>query len=320
MKAIRIYERGTTDVMKLEEVPVPELRDDEVLIKVAAAGVNYADIGQRRGDYPNLASLPTILGSEVAGVVIGQGRDIERQLEGQRVVSLVDGGYAEYAIARANEVVLLPEQVSYAQATVIPVQGQTAYLALKKASRLRAGERVLVHAAAGGVGTLAIQLARLLGASLIIGTIANPDNVSLLHELGADLVVNTNNEQWIEQVMQATRGQGVDVILDSIGGEIGQKSIACLAPLGRLTVFGSVAGITPVVTQMLIPRCQSINGYNTLIQPLEDKMHASQALVEYIAQGQLQVVQEQSFPLEQANRAHQAIEERKTRGKVVLTL
>jgi NADPH2:quinone reductase len=321
MKAVRIHQRGGTEVLQLEEVATPVPQQGEVLIQVAVAGVNYADVGQRQGNYPNLAELPLTLGSEVAGTVVKCGPSVDASLEGRRVVSLVNAGYAEFALAKAEEVIPIVDGVSFAQATVIPIQGQTAYLLLDKATRLQQGERVLVHAAAGGVGSLAVQLAKSMGASMVIGTTTSKSKLGFIHDLGADVAVITKEASWIGQVMQATRGQGVGIILDPIGGEFGQQNIACLAPFGRIVVYGSLSGgVTPFVTQMLIPKCQSIIGYNTVIQSHEDRMHASQALMQMIASGQLHIFVDHSFPLTEVAAAHKELEENKTMGKVVLTV
>ena len=321
MKAIRVHQRGGLDAMNIEEVMRPTPGNGQVLIKVAAAGVNFADIGQRDGNYQNLAPLPLTLGFEAAGVIEEVGADVSTVSKGTRVVSLVDGGYAEYAVADAALVIPLPDEVSFAAAVAVPVQGQTAYLALEKAARLQQGERVLIHSAAGGVGTLAIQLAKLMGANMVIGTTTSADKEAFIRAQGADAVVRTHEKNWVEQVMQATQGQGVDIVLETVGGEIGQQSLGCLAPNGRMVVYGTLTGtVTPVVTQMLIPKCLSIIGYNTNIQSLADQMRASHALLRYIASGQIHVTVDDTFPLTEAAVAHKAISEHKTRGKVVLTV
>lgn len=321
MKAIRVHQRGGLEAMKVEEVTRPTPDNGQVLIKVRAAGVNFADIGQRDGSYQNLAPLPLTLGYEVAGIVEEVGADVSTVSKGTRVVSLVDGGYAEYALADAALVIPLPDEVSFAAAVAVPVQGQTAYLALEKAARLQQGERVLIHSAAGGVGTLATQLAKLMGASMVIGTTTNASKEAFIRAQGADAIVRTNEKNWVEQVMQVTQGQGVDIVLETVGGEIGQQSLGCLALNGRMVVYGALTGaVTPVITQMLIPKCLSIVGYNTNIQSLADQMRASHALLNYIASGQLHVTVDDSFPLTEAAMAHKAISEHKTRGKVVLTV
>lgn len=321
MKAVRIHERGTPDVLKLEDIDIPTPQTGQVLIRVAAAGVNFADIGQRRGDYPNLVDLPATLGDEVAGTIVALGSDVAGLHTGMRVVALVAGGYAEYALADTTAVSPIPDGVSFEQATVIPIQGQTAFLLLEKAGRLQKGERVLIHAAAGGVGSLAMQLAKRMGASLVIGSSHKPEKLDYIRQIGADAAISTNNPNWIEQVMQITRGQGVDVILEPIGGDIGQQSIFCLAPFGRMLAFGALAGnMTPMVAQMLIAKCLTVTGYNTLIQPVDDKLRASQALLQAIAAGQLTVTLDHTYKLTEAAAAHRAIEAGQTHGKVVLII
>lgn len=321
MKAVRIHERGDANVLQVEEIQTPVPQQGEVLIKVAAAGVNYGDIGQRSGNYPNALPLPLTPGYEVAGTIASRGPSINSLAEGTRVVSLVEGGYAEYALAKAANVVSLPDNVSFAQATIVPVQGQTAYLALTRGAHFSQGETVLVHVAAGGVGSLAVQVAKILGAGTVIGTTTSDSKLALIRELGADFAINTKAGNWIEQVMQATRGQGVDIVLDPIGGTIGQQSIACLGLFGRLINYGSLTGeVAPFVAQMLIQRCLSVTGYNTNVQPLEEQLHASRALLDFISEGRLRVVLDHTFPLAEARAAHQALESGQTTGKVVLTV
>lgn len=321
MKAIRIHQRGEPEVMKLEELDMPVPAEGELLIKVAVAGINYSDIGQRNGKYPNLVALPTTLGNEVGGTIVAHGPGVTTPAIGTRVVSLVNGGYAEYALAQVSNVVPIPDEVPFTQAIVLPIQGQTSYLLLEKAARFQKGERILMHAASGGVGSLVVQLAKALGAGMIIGTANSPEKLDFIRSLDADGAINTNDDNWIEQVMQATQGKGVDVVLDSIGGRIGQQSIACLALFGRMVVFGSLSNeVTPFVTQMLIPKCQAISGYNTVVQNHEDQMRASQALLEAMATGQLKVMVDRTYPLAEVRAAHQVIEENKTQGKVLLTV
>lgn len=321
MKAVRIHERGDTSVMQVEEIATPTPQAGEVLIRVAAAGVNYADTGQRSGNYPNALPLPLTLGFEAAGTIVSRGPGVSAPAEGTRVVALVEGGYAEYALARAELAVPLPENVSFEQATIIPVQGQTAYLALTRGAHFSPGEVVLVHSAAGGVGSLAVQIAKIMGARMVIGTTTSDSKLAVIRELGADLAVNSKSESWIGQVMQATRGQGVDIVLDAIGGSVGQQSIACLGMFGRLVNYGSLKReVTPFVVQMLIQKCLSVTGYNTNVQPLAAQLHASRDLLDWISQGRLHALLKHTFPLSEARAAHQALESGQTTGKIVLTV
>ncbi len=235
MKAIRINETGGPEVMHLEEIETPVPGEGEVLIKVAAVGVNYADLAQRQGAYLTRTRTPMTLGVEVAGTVAELGPGVRTPAEGSRVVAYVNGGYAEYAVAQATTVIPIPPNLDFIQAAAFPVQGLTAYQLLRESAHIQPGESVLVHAAAGGVGTLAVQLAKLMGAGIVAGTASNSSKLDLIRKLGADAAINYTEENWVEQVKNATRGQGTDIILEMVGGEIAEQSLKCLAP------FGSVA-------------------------------------------------------------------------------
>lgn len=320
MKAVRIYSRGGPEVMSLEDVEVPQPGEGQALIKVAAAGVNQADVGQRNGQYPNLIPLPAILGYEVAGTVAATGPGVPGLREGMRVMSHVEGGYAEYVLAQAGETTQIPDAVSFEQAAALPIQGQTAYLMLAKATRLAQGESVLVHAAAGGVGALAVQLARLMGARVVIGTGRTDEELSFVSGLDAGPALDLRSPDWVAQVRQITRGRGVDIVLDSIGGDIMQPSLASLAPFGRLVVFGSLSGQSSgMAAQQLIGGCQSVIGFNTPLYSLGEKAEANRALLDHVAAGKLRVAV-RTFPLEEVARAHEMLERGGSRGKVVLTV
>ncbi len=320
MKAVRIHQRGGPEVLQLDEIEQPQPGPGQVLIRVEAAGINYADIGQRSGAYPNPMPLPLVLGFEAAGHVAALGAGVNHLAVGQRVVSYVQGGYAEYAVAPAEAVMPLPPHIELAVATALPIQGQTAYLLLAKATRLAAGESVLVHVAAGGVGSLAVQVARALGAKTVIGSTRTPEKMELIRELGA-IPVNTSSPAWVEEVMAATEGQGVDVVLDCVGGALAQQSIACMAPFGRMAVYGSLSGApTMIAAPQLIRNCLSVGGFNTPAYPPQAQMEAGRALVGYLAAGQLRVITDHRFPLAEVAAAHRAIEAGETTGKVVLTV
>ena len=319
MKAVRIHRRGAPEVMTLEEVAVPQPGAGEVLIKVAAAGVNQADVGQRNGHYPNLIDLPATLGYEVAGTVAATGPGVQSLQKGMRVASHVEGGYAEYALALAGETTPLPDSLSFEEAAAVPIQGQTAYLMLQYAARFAPGESVLVHGAAGGVGALAVQIARLTGARLVFGTGRTDGDLSFIAELGA-VALDTRQPGWVGQVRHMTRGRGVDVVLDSIGGDIAQASLASMAPFGRLVVFGLLSGQpSGIVAQQLIGECHSIIGFNTPLYSLDQKAEANCVLMEHLAAGRLRIALK-TYPLERAAEAHEAIEAGNHTGKVVLTV
>src|SRR6266700_3490242 len=200
MQAIRIYETGDPEVMRLEEVATPTPGQGEVLLKIAAAGINYADLAQRQGAYLTRTRTPMILGFEVAGTIAALGPGVTTPPIGTRVVGIVVGGYAEYAVANVATLIPIPDALDFAHAAAFPVQGLTAYQTLHDSGRLQAGENVLVHAAAGGVGTLAVQLAKLMGAGKVIGTASNETKLDLVHRLGADAAINYMQDNWVDQV------------------------------------------------------------------------------------------------------------------------
>ncbi|WP_069803944.1 quinone oxidoreductase family protein [Thermogemmatispora onikobensis] len=323
MKAIRIYETGGPEVLRLEEIETPQPRQGEVLIKVAAAGVNYADLAQRQGTYLTRTRTPTTLGVEVAGTVVALGEGVTAPSPGTRVAAFATGGYAEYATARAETVFPIPETLDFVRAAALPVQGVTAYQLLHDSARLQAGESVLVHAAAGGVGTFAVQLAHLLGAGQVIGTASSEAKLEYIRRLGADQAINYSQENWTEQVKQATGGRGVDVLLEMVGGSIAEQNLRCLAPFGRMVVYGAASGqIVQFSGIQLMYKNQAIIGYwlSAWLSRPQQVAFAMQELTRYLAAGQLTISVGQTFPLEEAANAHRAIAERRTTGKVVLTV
>ena len=323
MKAIRIQETGGPEVMHLEDIEKPTPKAGEVLIKVAAAGINYADLAQRQGAYLTRTNTPMTMGFEFAGTVEELGSGVTSPQVGSRVVALAPGGYAEYTVAPANTVIPIPDNLDFNSAAAFPVQGVTAYQLLRESTRLQEGDSVLVHAAAGGVGTLAIQLAKLMGAKTVVGTASNSKKLELIRELGADAAINYTEADWAEQITKATGGKGPDVILEMVGGDIAEKSLQILAPFGRMVVYGAASGqMVQFSGIQLMYKNQSVVGYwLTAWMSRPDKIaEAAQALMQYLATGKLRIIVGHTFPLEQAAEAHRTIADRKTTGKVVLTV
>ena len=321
MKAIRMHATGGPEVLALDEIETPTPAAGEVLIKIAAAGVNYADLMQRQGTYPLPHDPPVVLGVEAAGTVAALGSGVSGPPVGTRVVAFVVGGYAEYAVAAAERVVPLPDALDAARATALLVQGLTAHGLLRGAARLAPGETVLVHAAAGGFGSLAVQLARLLGAGTVIGTAGASAKVARARELGADHALSYAEEDWDARVREVTGGRGVDVILDAVGGAVGARSLGLLAPFGRLVAFGASGGEpTPLVGQQLIPLNQAVVGYTLQGQPPAQLAAATAALLGYVAASRLRIDIGDAFPLAEAAAAHRAIAARQTTGKVTLSV
>ncbi len=323
MKAIVIHKLGGPEVMQLEEVETPIPNTGEVLIKVVAAGINYADLAQRQGTYLTHTRTPIILGFEVAGTIAALGPGVTTLKEGMRVAAFSNGGYAEYVTAAANSIIPIPDVLDFVHAAAFPVQGLTAYQLLHESAHLQQGESVLVHAAAGGVGTLAVQLAKLMGAGTVIGTASSESKLALARHLGADIAINYTQPNWVEQIKQATNGRGADVILEMVGGEVAQQNLQCLAPFGRMAVFGAASGeVAQFSGVQLMYKNQAIIGYwlaawlsrtDRIAAAIIDLMH-------YLAEGKLQIIVGQTYPLAQAAEAHRAIAERRTTGKVVLIM
>src|SRR2546429_2650570 len=322
MKAIRINEIGGPEVMQLEEVETPTPQEGEVLIKVAAAGVTQADLAQRHGTYLLRTRTPMTLGMEVAGTVVALGPGVSTPEEGTRVVSCVEGGYAEYAIAKGTMVIPIPPNLDFVHAATFPVQGIMAYQLLRELARLQAGESVLVYAAAGGVGTLALQLAKLMGAGTVICTAGTKNKLDLVRRLGTDVAINHGEKDWIERVKEANGGRGTDIILEMVGGRQAEQCLQCLAPFGRMVIYGRVSGeIAHFSDLQLIYENQAIIGYWFAgwmsIRPDRTAV-AARELMQYLATAQLEIIAEHTFPLAEAAEAHRAIAQRRTTGEVVL--
>lgn len=324
MKAIRIDQTGGPEAMHLQEIETPTAGPGEVLIRVAAAGINYADLAQRRGAYMTPTRLPLTLGMEVAGTVAALGPNVSAPPVGTRVTSLTGGGYAEYAVAHAGAVIPIPDDLDFVRAAAFPLQGLTAYQLLRESARLQAGESVLVHAAAGGVGTLAVQLAKLMGAGTVLGTASTAEKLALARELGADVGINYTEEIWVDQVQAATDGKGVHIVLEMVGGQVAQQSLQCLTPFdGRMVVFGAAGGqLAQFNGRQLMDRNIAVIGYwlSPWLSRPDRIAVATRELMGYLSTGKLRIIVGQTYPLTQAAEAHQAMAERKTTGKVVLVV
>jgi NADPH2:quinone reductase len=320
VKAIRIEKHGGPEVMGVADVPPPAPREGQLVVKIAAAGVNFADVMQRQGTYPVPQRLPMTLGFEVAGTIAALGPGVEGPAVGTRVIALVKGGYAEYALARAESVVEIPDAIDFPRAAAIFVQGATAELLLR-AARVSPGKSVLIHAAAGGVGVFAVQLARAIGARPIIATASRAEKLDLCRSLGADEGVDYSRDDWRARVSELTSGRGVDVVLDMVGGQIGAESAACLAPFGCIALFGMAGGTPTAIDPIrLMFMNQTAVGFTLTGIPPAESAASARRLVARVGEGALKVLVGQTLPLERAAQAHQALSERRAVGKVVLTV
>jgi NADPH2:quinone reductase len=317
MKAIRVNELGGADKLTLEEIEKPVPAADEVLIKVAAAGVNYADTMMRSGNYLTKPPLPFTLGYEAAGTIESVGDEVSHLGRGQRVLATTSsGGYAEFATAKANTVIPIPDELGYGESTALLVQGLTA---LGLLSGTKPGESILVHAAAGGVGSLLVQLAKHKGLK-VLATASSTEKLERVAALGADVLINYSEPDWPEQVLEATDGRGVNWLIEMVGGEIVAENLKVLAKHGTMWIYGSASGQDFKVSVLsLMHKNHKIQGYWLMNEPVANRVAFTRELLEHIAAGRLKI-HVTEFPLAKAREAHEAIEARKTTGKVVLTV
>jgi NADPH2:quinone reductase len=317
MKAVRIHEYGSADNLRLDEIEKPQPAAGEILIKTAAAGINYADTMLRAGNYLMKPPLPFTIGFEVAGTVEAVGEGVRNWQIGQRVLAMVrGGGYAEYATANGATVVPIPDNLSYGQATALLVQGLTAIGLL---TDLKAEQTILIHAAAGGVGSLLVQLAKHKGAR-VIGTASSAEKLQKVVGLGADIGINYTEADWTKQILAATEGTGANLIIEMVGGEIGKRNFECLATAGMMIIYGAVSGEDFSISALgLLGKMQTVKGYNLNHETRANIAEFTGELLEHMNAGRLEVTVTE-FPLEEAAAAHRAMEGRKTTGKVILTI
>lgn len=313
MRAIQITEFGGPETLVVRDLPDPVPQDSEVVMDVLAAGINYADTHQTENSYLAKQTLPLIPGGEV----------VVRDDSGRRLLGLLGaGGYAEKIAADPRLLFPVPDAVSDAQALTTLVQGATAWHLLRTSTHLQAGETVVVHAGAGGVGTLAIQLAKRWGAGRVIATASSEQKRRLTLDLGADVAVDSRAEDMTAALRDANGGRGVDVVLEMTGGPVFDQSLAALAPLGRLAVFGMAGRTppTPVDAERLMARSTAVIGF-WLVHVVQRPYLLAEAVTELIgliADGSLRPVVGETYPLERAADAHRALLDRSSVGKLVL--
>ncbi|HWC36708.1 MAG TPA: zinc-binding dehydrogenase [Mycobacteriales bacterium] len=313
MRAIQITEYGGPEVLKLAELPDPVPTDGFDLVTVTGAGVNYADTHQTENTYLSATSLPTVPGSEVVGTLP----------DGRRVSSMVGtGGYAELALAPAFLTFDLPDAVSDGQALALMVQGLTAWHLLRTSTHMAAGESVVVHAAAGGVGTLAIQLAKLWGAGRVIGIASSADKRALAEKLGADATVDSAADDLAGELRDANGGKPVDIVLEMTGGNAFDASLAALGPFGRLATYGMAGRVPPqpIEPRALMTNSRTVVGFwlvNCIGQP--GMIHEPMAeMLDLVAEGKLSPIVGATYPLADAKQAHEDLRSRRSTGKLVL--
>jgi NADPH2:quinone reductase len=313
MRAIQLQEFGGPEVLELVELPTPTAGDGQVLIEVNRAGLNFADTHQRTNSYLAKAELPLVPGSEVAGVRVDTG---------ERVVALTGGGgYAEYALAPTALTFPIPDELDDGTALALLLQGLTAWHLYRTCARIAPGEAVVVHAAAGGVGSLAVQLGKPLGAGRVIATASTAEKRALALELGADAAIDADPEGMTERIVEANGGRKVDAVFEMAGGSVFAASLDALAPFGRLVAYGIASGEQNAVqTGALMRKSRAVVGF-WLMHCLGHPEMVDAALADLFARaarGELRAVVGGTYPLAQAAQAQVDLAERRTTGKVLL--
>jgi NADPH:quinone reductase len=320
MKAIRVHEPGGPDSLRYEEAPRPTLGSEDVLVRLEAAGVNFIDVYHRTGLYK--LPLPFTVGMEGAGVVEDVGERVIEWRRGERVAWAMSGGsYAEFAVVPAAKLVRVPDGVDTRTAAALMLQGMTAHYLTRSTFPLKSGDTALVHAAAGGVGLLLIQLAKAIGAR-VIGTVSTEEKAQLARQAGADEVILYTQQDFETESKRLTGGRGVDVVYDSVGATTFQKSLSSLRPRGTLALFGQSSGSVPAFDPALLAQKGSL--YLTrpslahYMLTREELVWRADELLTAVAEGSLKVRVDHTYTLANAAEAHRDLEARKTTGKLIL--
>ena len=325
MIAIEIREPGSPDVLVPVDRPTPAVAAGEVLVKVAAAGVNRPDVMQRQGKYPPPPGASDIPGLEVAGEITAVADDVKAWSVGDRVCALVSGGgYAEFCSAPAPQCLPIPAGLDLVQGAAIPETFFTVWTNVFERGRLAAGESILIHGGSSGIGTTAIQLARAFGAR-VLATAGSDEKCSACRTLGADVAINYRTTDFVTAVRETTAGRGVDVVLDMVGGEYLQRDIDCLARDGRLVQIGFLGGAKSEINMgPVLQRRLWITGSTLRARSIPEKAAIARAVQEHVwpllEAGTVRVPIHATFPLQQAAEAHRMMESSSHIGKLVLTV
>ena len=320
MKAIQVSQVGGPEVLKLVNLPTPDPKPNEALVQIKATGVNFIDVYFREGRYP--APLPFINGQEAAGVVVAVGSDVRTLRLGDRVAyTNVLGSYAEYAAVPADRLVKIPGELDFNQAAAAMLQGMTAHYLSHSTYPIKRGNTVLIHAAAGGVGLLLVQMAKNLGAR-VIGTAGSEEKAQRARDAGADEVIVYTKQDFEPETRRLTEGQGVHVVYDGVGKDTFEKDLTVLRPRGYLVLFGGASGPVPPFDLMQLTKHgslfvtrPSLQHYVATREELEQRSHD---VLQMIVRGDLKLRIHKTYPLEQPQQAHRDLEGRKTTGKLLL--
>ena len=325
MKAIVIGTPGGPEALELQDVPAPVAGPGEVLIDVIAAGLNRADVMQRQGHYPVPAGAPEYPGLEVSGRIAALGEGVEGPAVGTEVVALLSGGgYAEQVAVPAGQVLPLPDGFDAVTAASLPETAATVFSNLFMAAAVQEGEYVLIHGATGGIGTMAIQMVAAFGAVPVV-TAGSAEKLELARSLGAKVLINYKEQDFVEAVRDATGGHGADVILDVVGAKYLQKNLDALAVAGRLVIIGLQGGTKAELNlNQLMTKRAAVIGTTLRGRPVEEKSAIMQAVGEYVwpllVSGQIRPLVDRTFPLAEAAAAHEYFDSGQHTGKILLTM
>jgi len=321
VKAIRIHKTGGPEVLTWEDVDVPAPKQGEALVRHTAIGLNYIDTYQRSGLYP--LPMPTSLGGEGAGVVEAIGPGVTEVAVGDRVAygNAPPGAYAEKRVLPAHRLVKIPDGISDQQAASMMLKGLTTHYLIRKIFKVKAGDTILMHAAAGGVGLILCQWAKHLGAT-VIGTVGGDDKAVLAKAHGCDHVINYRKENFTQRVKEITGGKGLPVVYDGVGKDTFEGSLDCLWPTGLMVSFGNASGAVPPVNILLLSQKGSLfltrPTLATYVAKREDLVANAAELFDVVRKGAVKIEINQTHPLKDAERAHRDLEGRKTTGSTVL--
>ena len=320
MKAIQVKQVGGPEAMELVELPVPQPKANEAVVKLAASGVNFIDVYFREGRYKS--PVPFVLGQEGAGVVTAVGAEVKSVKVGDRVAwTGVHGAYAEYASVAADRLVPIPQGVSDQQAAATMLQGMTAQYLLYDAYPLKRGQTALIHAAAGGVGLLLVQMAHNIGAR-VIATVSTEEKAKLARDAGADEIILYTQGDFEAETKRLMAGKGVDVVYDSVGKTTFEKGLNVLRPRGMMVLFGGSSGAVPPFDPIILTQKGSLfltrPSLGNYIATREELVARSNAVFSMITEGKLKLRIQHTYPLAEAQQAHRDLEGRKTTGKLLL--
>ncbi len=321
-KAVRIHAPGGPENLRYDDVEVGDPGPGEIRIRQTAIGLNFIDVYHRTGLYP-LGDLPQAIGMEAAGVVEALGEGVDGLREGDRVAYAAPpvGAYAEVRLMPADRVVILPEAISEETGAAMMLQGMTVEYLIRRTYPVKAGETVLLHAAAGGIGLIACQWLKQIGAT-VIGTVGSPEKAELARAHGCDHPINYREESFVERVKEITGGEGVPVVYDSIGKDTWDDSLDCLQPLGLMVTFGNASGPVPPVNLGILGQKGSLfvtrPTLMTYTAKREDLVASAQALFDVVLSGAVKIEVHQTYPLAEAAQAHRDLEARKTTGSTIL--